>query len=100
MLIEVLSYFDRRQLAKLEGLCRRFHRIVVRCFNEAPFLFFEVECYVKEESRLFSKIFSSPDTEEEHWPFMVFISVWDWNLICYRMKKQTLQKNGPKHAVH
>ena len=81
VLIEVLSYFDRRQLTKVERLCRRFHRIVVRYFNEAPFLFFEIECHIKEKSRRFSKILSSPDTEEEHWPFVVFISV--WNLINF-----------------
>ena len=62
----MLSYFDRQQLAKLEGLCRRFHRIVVRCYNEAPFLLLEMECYVKVEPRRFGKIFSSPDNEEEY----------------------------------
>ena len=74
VLVEVLSYFDRRQLAKMEWACRRLHRIVVRYFNEAPFMFFKMECYVKEESRLFRKIFSSPDTEEENRQEMVFIS--------------------------
>ena len=73
VLVEVLSYFDRRQLIKLEWTCRRLHRIVVRYFNEAPFLFFEMQCYVKEESRLFSTIFSSPDTEEEYCQEMVFM---------------------------
>ena len=63
VLVEVLSYFDRQQLAKLELACRRFHRIVVRCFNKAPFLFFEMECYIKAEPRRFSKIISSPDTK-------------------------------------
>ena len=72
VLVEVLSYFDRRQLTKLERACRRVHRIVLRCFNEAPFLFFEMECYVKAESRLFSKILSSPDIEEEYCQSMVF----------------------------
>ena len=76
VLVEVLRYFDRRQLAKVERLCRRFHRIVVRCFNEAPILFFEVGCHIKEKSRRFSKIFSSPDTEEEYCRhLLVFIFV-------------------------
>ena len=74
VLIEVLAYFDRRQLAKLEWVCRRFHRIVVRCFNEAPFLFFEMECHMREESRRFSKILSSPDTEEKYLSMMMVIS--------------------------
>ena len=66
VLIEVLSYFDRRQLSKLEWTCRRFHRIVVRCFNKRPFLLFEMECHMREESRHFSKILSSSDTEEKY----------------------------------
>ena len=78
VLVEVLSYFDRRQLTKFELACRSFHRIVVRYFNEAPFLFFEMDCYVKAELRQFSKIFStSPYTGEDYWKFEseVFISV-------------------------
>ena len=67
VLVDVLYFFGRRQLAKVERLCRRFHRIIVRCFNEAPFLFFEMECHIREESRRFSKILSSPDTEHEFW---------------------------------
>ena len=90
VLVEVLSYFDRRQLAKLERACRRFHRIVVRYFNDAPFLFFEMECYVREESRRFNKILSSTDTEEEDClPSVVFICV--WNLISKCMSKNTFE---------
>ena len=77
VLIEVLSYFDRRQLTKLELACRRFHRIVERYFSETLLLFFEMECYVKVEPQRFSKIFSSPDTEEEHCQEMVFIFRFD-----------------------
>ena len=65
MLVQVFDCFDRRQLAKLEGICRRFRRIVVGCFNAAPFLVFGLKCYVKEEPKRFSKILSSPDAEEE-----------------------------------
>ena len=77
VLVEVLSYFDRRQLTKFELACRRFHWIVVRCFNEAPFLVFEMDCYVNAELRQFSKIFTSPDTAKDYWHFQspVFISV-------------------------
>ena len=82
VLVEVLSYFDRRQLTKFEWACRRFHLIVVRYFNEAPFLFFEMDCYlnVANSARLlrqFSKFFTSPYTGEDYCHFQspVFISV-------------------------
>ena len=75
VLIEVLSYFDRRQLTKLEWACRRFHRIVVRCFNERPFLLFKMECYMREDSRDFSKILSSSDIEEKNDFYTMVISI-------------------------
>ena len=66
VLVQVFDCFDRRQLAKLEAICRRFRRIVVGCFNAAPFLVFGLECYVKEKPNCFSKMLSSPDAEEEN----------------------------------
>ena len=93
VLIEVLNYFDRQQLTKAEGLCRRFHRIVVRYFNEAPFLFFEMECYVREEASRFSKILSSPDIDDEFWQFsVVFFSV--WNLMSIKHPKNSENYRG------
>ena len=73
VLIEVLNYFDRRQLAKLEWVCRRLHLIVVRCFNEAPFLFFAMECHMREASGRFSRIRFSK-SEEEYFSTMMVIS--------------------------
>ena len=106
VLVEVLSYFDRQQLAKLEGLCRRFHRIVVRCYNEAPFLLLEMECYVKEESRRFSKILSSTDTDDEIGQFqhlLVFFVFEIWLANACRktpLKQQKITGKGGRGIVN
>ena len=38
IIIEVLAFFTRCELAKVEGACRVLHRIVDKCFGETPFL--------------------------------------------------------------
>ena len=64
VLVDVFNFYGRRQLAQLERVCRRFNQIVVRFFNEAPFLILALECYVDEKSSRFSKILSSSDIEK------------------------------------
>ena len=66
MLIDVFNFFNRRQIAVLEKVCRRYRRIFERCFVERPFLILELECHAQEKSNRFSKTLSSPDIDAGH----------------------------------
>ena len=73
LLVDIFKYYDRRQLAKLEAICRRFHGIVFQFFNKRPFLVLELECHLDEKRSRFSKVLSAPDTEDENCAEMVYI---------------------------
>ena len=42
-LLEVLGWGNRRQLTALEKLGKRFHWLIDRCFEGAPFLLFDLD---------------------------------------------------------
>lgn len=63
VLVDIFDFCDRRELANLEKICRLFHGIVVRFFNEAPFLILAMECHTRQKSSRFNRILSSSDIE-------------------------------------
>ena len=86
LLVDIFKYYDRRQLAKLEAICRRFYGIVFQFFNERPFLVLELECHLNEKRSRFSKILSAIDTEDENCTEMVYILFISQNLLKLRCR--------------
>ena len=63
VLIDVFNFYDRRQIAVLETVCRRYRQLIVRYFSDAPFLILKLECHLQQNSSCFSAMLSSPDIE-------------------------------------